>query len=372
MKYILRKYSGIESKLTCPSCGRHHCFTPYIDIDTQEIIDAAVGMCDHKNSCGYHLPPREFFQNNRLSYNFLQPQNYSKNLTPLKNIFTPSKFAETPLKNIKTPLNFYKTPSFADSYRNCREFSDKQGGTPTGGFNNFENFDSYSVIDLKYWQSNNSYYRFVGHHLRTYMVANNIFSHEQINRSSEKLGVSGGKSGETVFWQFAFNKDALLEIRTAKIITYDRLTGHRRKDTLAGVKWLHSELIKKEKLNKDFNLCQVPFGMKQFAGVLIDNNKKVNVFEAEKTAFAADIISQNEYYSLSVGSMQNFTSRILKPLKDIGITAIEAYPDKGCYNNWLEKSHQIENELNIKITLSNCLENHPQLKDGEDIADLLL
>ena len=125
MKYILRKYNGIESKLTCPSCGRHHCFTPYIDVDTQEIIDETVGMCDHKNSCGYHLPPREFFQNNRFSYNFLRPQSYSKNLTPLKNIFTPSKFTETPLKNIKTPLNFYKTPSFADSYRNCREFSDK-------------------------------------------------------------------------------------------------------------------------------------------------------------------------------------------------------------------------------------------------------
>lgn len=49
-------------KLTCPSCGRKHRFSPYVDNLTGEIIDSECGRCDRINNCGYHLPPREFFR----------------------------------------------------------------------------------------------------------------------------------------------------------------------------------------------------------------------------------------------------------------------------------------------------------------------
>src|SRR5690554_4479946 len=58
-KYILEKYSS-KSKKTCPSCGRAKCFTRYIDTESGQYINDNVGICDHKNSCGYHLPPKEF------------------------------------------------------------------------------------------------------------------------------------------------------------------------------------------------------------------------------------------------------------------------------------------------------------------------
>ena len=59
-RFVLRKYSGSGSKLRCPRCGRKS-FTPYIDTQTNEILDESVGICDHKNSCGYHFSPKEYF-----------------------------------------------------------------------------------------------------------------------------------------------------------------------------------------------------------------------------------------------------------------------------------------------------------------------
>ena len=57
-KYHLRKYAGKSSRLTCPSCGRTYCFTPYVD-DDDNILDSTVGRCDHESSCAYHKTPAE-------------------------------------------------------------------------------------------------------------------------------------------------------------------------------------------------------------------------------------------------------------------------------------------------------------------------
>ena len=59
-RYTLQKYRP-GSKTACPSCGRTRCFTLYVDASTQEPLDPTCGICDHANSCGYHLRPREFF-----------------------------------------------------------------------------------------------------------------------------------------------------------------------------------------------------------------------------------------------------------------------------------------------------------------------
>lgn len=54
-KFPLQRH---KPKLACPSCGRKKCFTPYVDNATGQILDPSCGICDHLNSCGYHLPPR--------------------------------------------------------------------------------------------------------------------------------------------------------------------------------------------------------------------------------------------------------------------------------------------------------------------------
>lgn len=59
-KFILQPYKGPASKLVCPSCGRRS-FKLYINTETGQPIDATCGICDHIQSCGYHLPPKAYF-----------------------------------------------------------------------------------------------------------------------------------------------------------------------------------------------------------------------------------------------------------------------------------------------------------------------
>ena len=59
-RYHLLKYKGRSSRLTCPGCGRPHCFTPYVDENDAPVDVERYGRCDHERSCGYNLyPPYE-------------------------------------------------------------------------------------------------------------------------------------------------------------------------------------------------------------------------------------------------------------------------------------------------------------------------
>lgn len=60
-RFCLERYTTPASRHTCPKCGRKRCFTYYIDTQTGKPVDERCGKCDHLSSCGYHLPPREFF-----------------------------------------------------------------------------------------------------------------------------------------------------------------------------------------------------------------------------------------------------------------------------------------------------------------------
>lgn len=59
-RYTLQKYHP-GSKQSCPQCGRPRCFTLYVDTATNQPLDPSVGRCDHEASCGYHLKPRDYF-----------------------------------------------------------------------------------------------------------------------------------------------------------------------------------------------------------------------------------------------------------------------------------------------------------------------
>jgi len=61
-KYHLLPYAGPSSRLSCPQCGRSHCFTPYVDRDGNPVDQEVYGVCDHKSKCGYvKYPPSEEF-----------------------------------------------------------------------------------------------------------------------------------------------------------------------------------------------------------------------------------------------------------------------------------------------------------------------
>ncbi|MDX9798932.1 MAG: DUF6371 domain-containing protein [Bacteroidales bacterium] len=114
-KYKLEKYSS-KSKHTCPSCGRAKCFTRYIDTESGQYINDNVGICDHKNSCGYHLPPKEFRAFNDLKdfKNFRPIQKKEKTLCEIDPYYLKLSLKCEIMSDFETFLRSKFTPEEVD------------------------------------------------------------------------------------------------------------------------------------------------------------------------------------------------------------------------------------------------------------------
>ncbi len=55
----------MNKRFHCPSCNKKE-FTRYINIDTNEHIHPDVGLCNRLANCGYHLSPKQYFQDNNI------------------------------------------------------------------------------------------------------------------------------------------------------------------------------------------------------------------------------------------------------------------------------------------------------------------
>ena len=67
---------------------------------------------------------------------------------------------------------------------------------------------------------------------------------------------------------------------------------------------------------------------------------------------------------LATGSKGNFKFELLEPLKKRNIIA---FPDKGEYNNWLNKATELS-AYGFKIVVSDLIEN-TNFENGFDLAD---
>lgn len=70
--YSLQKYTGRNSRHTCPACGRKFCFTLYVDGNNNPIAED-VGRCEHRNSCGYEKTPKDYFSENPTELKEFRP-----------------------------------------------------------------------------------------------------------------------------------------------------------------------------------------------------------------------------------------------------------------------------------------------------------
>lgn len=57
-RYRLEAYRGMATLHECPQCGRRS-FKRYVDVESGEALREDCGRCNHVNSCGYHLAPRD-------------------------------------------------------------------------------------------------------------------------------------------------------------------------------------------------------------------------------------------------------------------------------------------------------------------------
>ena len=66
-RFILEPYVSPKSKYRCPACLKKKTFTRYIDTEENQYLSEKVGRCDRLQKCGYHYPPKDFFQDNKLN-----------------------------------------------------------------------------------------------------------------------------------------------------------------------------------------------------------------------------------------------------------------------------------------------------------------
>jgi hypothetical protein len=218
-KYSLDRSS---KKYICPACNKKT-FVLYINNTTGEPLHPTVGKCDREDNCQHHYTPKQYFADNRFSFDtcMVYTPNYPKPSHPPKP--SPS-FIDTSL--MRKSLSGYENNTFV-RYLRC-VVGDELARVAVG---------NYFIGTSKYW------------------------------------------GGSTVFWQI----DLKGNIRTAKIMQYNAGTGKRVKEKTGNgerplINWVHNVL----KL-PDFTLHQCFFG----EHLLSDTSKTVAIVESEKTAILA-------------------------------------------------------------------------------------
>jgi hypothetical protein len=64
-RFVLEKYQGMSTRFICPACQKSKkTFARYIDGQTGQHIHPTVGRCNRESNCGYHLTPKEYFDQN--------------------------------------------------------------------------------------------------------------------------------------------------------------------------------------------------------------------------------------------------------------------------------------------------------------------
>lgn len=197
-KYILEPYKGMNTRYRCPApnCGKGKTFSLYIDTETGEHIHPTVGRCNRESNCGHHYTPKQYFQDNNISFDTPQPKAYKPR----------------PVTPQQKPVSFIPVEVFKASLN------------PTA---------------------------FETNHFVQFLI--NLFGVEVASQLVSRYFIATSKhwNGATVFWQI----DTQGKVRTGKIMLYSPSTGKRIKDPFNHINWVHSLLKQPE-----FELRQCLFG----------------------------------------------------------------------------------------------------------------
>lgn len=182
-RYILEPYKGMNTRFRCRECNKGKTFSRYIDTETGEHIADHVGRCERVDNCGNHYTPKQYFQDNNISFDTTQSRQFYK---PKATVTPPPK-----------PVSFIPVEVFKQSLKSHSE-------------NNFVKF----LLGL--------------------------FGSEITKQLIEKyfIGTSKYWQGANVFWQI----DITGRIRTGKIMLYNPDTGKRIKEPYNHITWVHTTL----------------------------------------------------------------------------------------------------------------------------------
>lgn len=298
-----------SKKFNCPSCSKKR-FVRYVDQKENKYLPEHVGRCDRRDSCGYHLPPREHFSSNPdMSYNF-------RERTRLTSVNSKPK-----------PVDYIP-------------------------------FD-YVRLSMKKYEKNN---------LLVYLF-NELFTFQDMVQLVNvfKVGTSNmwNNSGATVFWQI----DIKGRVRQAKIMLYDLHTGKRVKE---GNKiYFYGKKILNRLGVPEPNLKQCFFGEHQLA--VRPKKDLVCIVESEKTAIIMTAACP-EYIWLATGGKNGCKWTSPEVFLVLTGRSIVLYPDLGAYEEWKDKNEILQSYgLNSKVsTLLELNPSSVELNEGYDVADYII
>ena len=273
-------------KLTCPSCGKAKCFTPYVDVTTGNIIGPEFGVCDHVKKCGYKRSPT------------------GKDLRD-KDMFVSDKEV---LKGFDDPMARELVETM--DYGTMME-------TLTGRKSTLEMFLSW------------------------------LFGEERERKTAMmyKLGTTTLWNWKdcAVYWQI--DKD--WRIRTGKIMEYEirrdesgnPMDVKRVKEPMDKVYWAHC--LK----GQDFALRQCLFG--EHLLNYYPENQEVNVVESEKTAIICNMAKPKSLF-MATGGLYNIRLDTMEVLKGRKIVLYPDKGE--AYERWREKARLDLHGLDVEIS----------------------
>ena len=354
-RYSLDKSS---KKHICPNCNKKT-FVFYLDSETGEYLPTDFGKCDREQNCNYHKAPPKGKRAYLIAFLGLNSiTDKASKLTDLNGVISivPKSQILDQTKNdcwitewyLKTStINYLISESKyfnTDEVIFVNEVKSIQTPPPVK-----PSFHSLELLNKMYFESPQI------DNLTEFLKSK--FSKDEVFKAMQSYFITGANhfwNNATVFWQIN-NKE---QIQGAKLMLYDRFTGKRIKEPYNHINWLH-----KATKEPDFVLCQCLFGLHR---INEDYQKTIAVVESEKTAIIMSIFLP-QYIWLATGSKGNFKFELLQPLKKRNVIA---FPDKGEYNNWLNKATEL-NALNFKIAVSDLIEQ-TDFENGFDLSDYYL
>ena len=225
-KYILQPYRP-GSKGTCPECERKNCFTYYINKETGERLSDDCGICDHKNSCGHHYPPKAYFHDH------------------------PTHSEDWQRKELRKPMKLPAPPAPATL----------RATAPAMGVPEHLVAQSHGA-DSTFMQ----------------WLGTKMPDQEAVQRAYDTFRLGATKDGGVIFWQI----DTKGLVRTGHIMHYDA-DGHR----CGAQNWVHAIMKRNGQLPRDWTLTQCFFGEHQLAERPDDT---VCLVESEKSAVILTVL----------------------------------------------------------------------------------
>lgn len=321
MGYMLRKGSR---KDVCPACGRRT-FTPYVDGDGT-VLDPAVGMCDRKNKCNYHLPPRVFLN---MHAGDSGPGGRHVRFKPSRHAVRYSPPEMIPRTTVGDTLRCYERNALVAWLKGV-----------------FRDGEFAAALDKT---------------LARY-----------------KVGTSKAFGGSPVFWLI----DHRGGVRDGKIMGYDRTTGKRVKHPRPLFTNVHTRLAGALTGGKGGEWKPCFFGAH-----LVEDNVPVWLFESEKAALIAAVAIEWGGVRIGVpmatGGCSNFNpspEAFRDPWnrhKVLENRDVVLFPDEGKYGEWLEKGRLLTRKC-PNVWVSTVMEpDHPRghglkVQPGDGFDDLIV